>query len=76
MSMFILWFSHRGVILFTHRQFGFIIISVNKTHFLHKIELTSMQVADLLRFLQVNWAFPALFMGPIIKKDCENLHTI
>ena len=35
-----------------------------------------MQVADLLRFLQVNWAVPALFMGHIIKKDCENLHTI
>ena len=35
-----------------HRHFRFIVVSVNKTNFLSNMELTSMQVADLRRFLQ------------------------
>ena len=64
MSVFILWFSHFDVNLFKHRHFEFIIVSVNKTNFLNKMELKSMQAADLRRFLQ-EMGVLALFIGNI-----------
>ena len=64
MSVFILWFSHFDVDLFRHRHFRFIIVGVNKTNFLYKMELKSMQVADLRRFLQERGVL-ALFIGNI-----------
>ena len=51
LSVFILWFSHFEVNLFRHSHFRLIIVSVNKTNFLYKMDFTYMQVVDL-RFLK------------------------
>ena len=49
---FILRFSHFDVNLLRHRHFRFTIVSVNRTNWLCKKDFTSMQVGDLMIFLQ------------------------
>ena len=45
-------YSRFVVNLFRHRHFLFIIVSVNKTNLLYKMDFTYMQEVDLRRFLQ------------------------
>ena len=59
MRVFLLWFRHFEVSLFSHRHFRFIILIGNKINFIYQMYFTFMQVADLRRHPQER-AFPAV----------------